>query len=190
MMGLPFVGKGHRGGRASGVGWNMSAIASTYLIPTAIIPELRKMAGVTPKVKRGFFGGAKEVEDPFWDWFYSSTTKVSEFDQSGFIYNTLLAYLEEKKGIDLFKLELNDVSDFLTEKRPYLMILITSNDAAKLVDRLNPVDFSTDELVAYYRELNEEDPPYPPEAFNRAIGMLQESLKRVQDKHALVFHMG
>ena len=168
----------------------MSAVASTYLIPTAIIPELKKMAGVTPKVKKSFFGGAKEVKDPFWDWFYSSTTKVSEFGQSGFIFNTIIAYLEEKKGIDLFTLELSEVSDFLTEKRPYLMILMTSSDAAKLADKLDPNDFSTDEMAGYYKELNEEDSPYPPESFAEAIGMLQESLKQVEDNHALVFHMG
>ena len=42
----------------------------------------------------------------------------------------------------------------------------------------------------YWKESNEEDFPYPPEAFIEAIRMLQESLQKVSDSQALIFNMG
>ena len=167
----------------------MSAIASVRLIEKEKIPKLREMAGMEPMTKKALSGSDKEVTDPFWDWFRENTTEIATLGWSGFIYNTLIIYLKKKRDVDLFNLEMSEVSNFLTKKRPYLMILFTAGDAAKLAGKLSPSSFSALDIKKYYEEFDEEKSPYPPESFIDAIQMLYEALLNVSDNQVLIFNM-
>jgi len=166
----------------------MSAIASAHLIEKEKVQELKKMAGIEPEVKKSLFGKVKENIDPYWEWFQKNTSEVSTYEGSGFIYPTLVVYLQEKKGADLLDLEMKDLSNYLTEKKAYLMILFTPEDAVGLAPKLDPSSFSGEEMSKYYEEFNETEPP-PPVQMVEAIAWLRDALLKVRAGQVLIFQV-
>jgi hypothetical protein len=167
----------------------MSAIASVYMIDKGKVEELKKMAGVVPEIRKSLFGKVKETVDPFWEWFQKNTVETASYNGSGFIYPTLIVYLEEKRGVDLMKLEMKDVSDYVSEKRPYLKILITPEEASRLAPKLNPSLFSVEEVMKFFQEFEEKEPP-PAVNIIEAIQMLHDSMLKVGPDQIMVFDVG
>lgn len=165
----------------------MSAIASVHLIDNEKIRDLKKMAGTDVEVKKSLFGKVKETIDPYWEWFRKNTSEVATYDGSGFIYPTLVVYLQEK-GIDLLDLEMKDLSDYLTERKGYLVVLFTPAEASNMAPRLEPSLFSGEDMSRYYGEFNETDPP-PPVQMVEAIAFLHDALLEVGSNQVLIFQV-
>jgi hypothetical protein len=165
----------------------MSAIATTYLIKKEKLPELKEKAGAGIKVKKGLFGRSKENTDLFPTWFAANTTELMTLGYSGFVFNSVLTYLDQEKAIDIINPQMKELSDDLSEKRPFLMNVYVLEDRERFLDKLEPSNFSSVEIAKFSVELNEEG--VPEEACAAAIKMLHESFQRIDANNAMIFYL-
>jgi len=159
------------------------------LIDREKVHDLKEMAGTAPQRKKSMRGGFREGADPFWEWFRSNTVEIAEYDGSGFLYVTLLVYLEQRRGVDLLNLGMKEVSNYLSEKRPHLMILITPEEATRLAMKLEPSKFSVEDVMRFYEEFDEQESP-PATNIVEAVRMLYDGMQKVGPGQVMIFKVG
>ena len=88
----------------------MSAIASFTKLPKSALDRVREAA--VPKKR--FFGAPRDMYE---EYLRRHGREVAEYRWSGFVFATLLPYLQEKHQIDLMKSDYNELGTFLTKAR-------------------------------------------------------------------------
>ncbi|MFA6463320.1 MAG: hypothetical protein WCT51_04765 [Candidatus Shapirobacteria bacterium] len=151
----------------------MSAIADFRLIETSRLNDLRDNAEI--KIEKKLF--SKKVIDKYWDYLDSISKKIENFDGSGYIFGNLLVFLEEKKGIDLLKSSYDEIVNSIVEKRQTSAFIFTFDHRQKYLDKLDPDNFTIDELITFNKEFSEDDDMEFAKAEIDAIKLLQDNLK-------------
>lgn len=162
----------------------MSAIASFYRLDKADIEDLRRNA--VPK--KNWLGISK---DTFWDFLAERGTRLPDYSGSGWIFGTLLPFLEER-GINLMDSDFSGLSTKISRERRMLCFVLVDAHRQSYADLLAPERFSAAELGAYHAQFNnapaeQEDMG---EAMLEAIRVTRDNLARVDSTSIVVAIVG
>jgi hypothetical protein len=150
----------------------MAAAASFTRLPRADLAELVTAAG---------------DDDPqaFLSFLAANGTSVADYDWDGEVFSTLLPILSEEYDIDLETSENEAVAD-IAEAVEALVFILTAEDKQKYLDRLNPENFSPEELREAYEDFTEEEDEEAGEMMLDAIIALHQSLGETDADHIIV----
>jgi hypothetical protein len=162
----------------------MSAIALFIQVPVSAIAGLREAA--VPR--RKWYGAPK---DTYWEYLREHGHRTAEFGWSGYVYNALLPYLEEKHPIILEKSEYNELAEFLAKARRVSHAILTPAMKAAYLSRLDPNLFPEQEMLDYHNEFTgrPEGEEYV-KAMKDGIIAIQQSLSHLKDGFITLFIIG
>jgi hypothetical protein len=116
-------------------------------------------------------------------------TSVADYDYDGEILSVLLPVLSEEYDIDLETSE-NEVVADIAEVIEALVFILTAEDRAKYLTRLNPDNFSEAELGEAYEDFTEEEEEEAGDAMLSGITALHQCLLEVDVDHVVVVTVG
>jgi|SRR5436190_13565548 len=149
----------------------MSAIASFIKLPKTSLDELRLAAS----------GGG------YHGFLHRSGKEVADYDGSGYIFGTLLPYLDEQHQIDLEHSEHDELGLFLTQTLEATHFIFTYAHRQAYLDKLAPEFFSEERLRDYSNEFNETDEPESGRAMVDGVRVLQQSLSTLDESSVILF---
>jgi len=161
----------------------MSAIASFIQIPKTAIEGLR-LAAAPPKKK--LFGSSR---DNYWDYLRENGKEVAEFRWSGWVYNPLLVYLQEREEIDLEHSAYDELAEFLTKARGVSHLILTDEHKKAYLTKLE-AQFSEDTLRDYYNEFNAAHEDEVGKPMLDGIRCLSECLSGLDENFIVVVIIG
>ena len=160
----------------------MSAFASFIKLPTSALDGLREAA--VPKKR--FFGTPR---DTFRDYLSGQGTEVAEYPWSGYVFATLLPYLQELNQIDLMRSEHDALSKYLSETRGTTVFIFTHAHRAAYADKLG-MEFSELSLRDYYNKFNATSEPDAGKPMLDGIRAIRQSLSAVDESSVIIFVIG
>lgn len=165
----------------------MSAIADFRIIQTDKLDVLKDSAEI--KVKKGFL--KKTVTDNYWNFLESNSSKLKDFEWSGYIFGNLLIYLQENKQIDLLSSEFDSIANWISEKRSTSVMIFTLNHKKSYLDKLELENFNETELIAFNKEFSEDESPELAKSEMDGIKFIRESLMELKnDKEVVILNVG
>lgn len=157
----------------------MSAIADFRLIEISKLKELEKVA----KPVKGLFG---RVKDAYFAYFDKNSLRLREYEWSGFVFGTLLVFLEGKE-ILLMKSCFDDLSESITKSRDSACFIFTEEHRINYGKKLDPANFIETELKKYYNDFNEINDENAGKAMLDGIEVLYENINRITADKVIVF---
>jgi hypothetical protein len=145
----------------------VSAIAECCVVPRAALGKIRDSA--IPKKR--LMGRPRDV---FFDVLRSSSTRRFEYGWSGFVFATLLPFLDEE-GVNLMTSTEDDLAGFLSEKRDATFFIVTE-EHRRFLNALDPSLYDESILQAYYEAFTETQADGLGRAMLDGIEMLRESV--------------
>lgn len=149
----------------------MSAIASFIRVPKSALQGLRNAI----------------ASGTDYDYLRANGQQVAEYDWSGYVLATLLPYLQEKHQVDLMKAEYDDIAGLLTDATGATHFIFTPSQKAAFLDRLDPAQYSEEELRDYFNAFNETNEQEIGRAMLDGIGAFRESLRQLDEGSVIVF---
>lgn len=89
--------------------------------------------------------------------FANKAIETIDYKWSGYAFVILSAYTEEEKGFDWQSLELNDLSLNLSEQSGTWITIFSAKDKQTILTKLNPENFSIDELENFAMDFSGEE---------------------------------
>lgn len=134
---------------------------------------------------------AARAEDPqdLFTFLAANGTSVADFDYDAEILFTLLPVLAEDYEIDLETGENEIVAD-IAEGTELLVVILTLDEQAKYVTRLDPDHFDEEELAELYEDFTGEEATDAGEAMLAGIAALGQALSEVDADHVVVVTVG
>jgi hypothetical protein len=149
---------------------------------TAIFTRLRR-------ADLGELVAAATDEDPqaFQAFLAANGSSVADFDEDGEIFSVVLPILADDYDIDLETSE-NEVVADIAEAMEALVVILTAGDREKYLSRLNPEEFSVEELADAYEDFIEEEDEEEDagERMLAAIAALHQALAEADAEHVVV----
>jgi biopolymer transport protein ExbD len=144
-----------------------------------------------PRVDLGELVAAAGDDDPqaFQAFLAANGTSVADFDYDGDFFSALLPILSEDYDIDLETSE-NEVVADIAEATEALVFILTLDDQEKYLAKLNPDNFSEEELAEAYEDFTEEEEEEAGEAMLAGIAALYQSLQEVDADHVVIVTVG
>ena len=144
-----------------------------------------------PRTDLGELVVAATDEDPqaFQAFLAANGTSVADFDEDGEIFSALLPILSDDYDIDLETSE-NEVVADIAEAQETLVFILTVDDQKKYLAKLNPEQFSVEELADAYEDFTEEEDEEAGEQMLAAIGALHQALAEADAEHVVVVTVG
>jgi hypothetical protein len=122
----------------------LSAIASFYLVPNSRLADV--LAAATP-VRRGWF---RSPRDTFREILGNSSRELDPFTAgSGWVFNTLDLYLEDRHGFMYGAFGDAEISDPLSKARGSYWLALPPAAASRLLAALQPIDLDLADLIAF-----------------------------------------
>ena len=121
----------------------MSAIASFYVVPAERLSDI--IAAATP-APGGWFRPAR---DTFRDVLRSAGRELEKFAWSGWVFNTLEMYLENRHGFMYSKFGDDAASGQLSKARGSSWLVLPAASAAELLSALDGVRCEASDLTAF-----------------------------------------
>ena len=159
----------------------MSALAKFTLLPSSAVKGLRD-AALEQK--------ANARARAFAELLRKSGRDVVDYKWSGWVFGTLLAYLDEKRGINLASSDAENLADFLTDTLCPTYFVLTPKHKLEHIAGLRRDGFSEAELTAYYNEFNETEELDIGKAMLDGIDCLHRSLAAIDEQSFVLFHVG
>ena len=156
----------------------MSTIADFRMIEKIKLQALRESASP----KKGFFG---RIKDNYFTFLDQNSMKLIEYKGSGYLYATLLVYLEEN-GIDLMDSDQNELAAYISEERESTFFIFTEEHKVKYMDKLNPPNFNEEELEQYYNDFNGTDEDGIGKELINGIAILQKNIKQIKENSVIL----
>lgn len=160
----------------------MSAIAEFIRLPKTALEGLRSSA----TTKRKLFGG---TSNNFPEYLRKHGKEEAEYRWSGWVFSTLLAYLDEQHQIDLTHSELDDLAGFLNDSVGPSNFFLTYSHRQAYLSKLEG-EFSEDALRDYFNEFNEANESEIGEPMLDGIRAVRECLSKLDDQSVVLFHIG
>jgi hypothetical protein len=155
----------------------MSAIALFIQVPVPAIPGLRDAA--VPR--RTWYGASKDI---YWQYLREHGRQTAKFDWSGYVFNTVLRYLDQMHGIVLEKPDsgYDELAKYLYQYRRVSHDILTPAMKQKYLDRLDPKLYPEQELMDFHNAFTgrPEGPEYV-KLMQDAIVALHESLSQLEE---------
>ena len=144
-----------------------------------------------PRADLGELVTAATDEDPqaFQAFLAANGSSVADFDEDGEIFSALLPILADDYDIDLETSE-NEVVADIAEALDALVFILTVDDQKKYLAKLNPENFSAEELADAYEDFTEEEDEEAGEPMLAAIGALHQALAETDAEHVVVVTVG
>jgi hypothetical protein len=161
----------------------MSAIASFLRLSEDDLSGLRDVAALE-KLAPG------SSRDEFSDYLRVRSEQVIVFAGAGYVFGTVLPYLEERHGIDLLRSRHDELVNFLSASREAFFLVLTRDQQAAYLDKLRATAFDTSSLAAYYNEFNETDEPDAGKAMAAGIDALKTALAAVHTDSVVLMQVG
>ena len=155
----------------------MSAIADFRIIETSKLNQLRDNAEI--KIEKKIF--SKKTIDNYWNFLDTHTTKLKDFTWSGYVFNNLFIFLNEKKGVNLLDSQYDDIANDILEKRQTATFILTIEHRQQYLGKLSPDIYSEKELIDFNKDFSEEDDPELAKAQLEGIQALRDSLILLTD---------
>jgi len=126
-------------------------------------------------------------DDPqaFMSFLAANGTSVADYDWDGETFGVLLPVLSEDYDIDLETSE-NEVVADIAEAVEAMVFIMTAEDRAKYLERLNPENFTKVELREAYEDFAEEEEEEAGEMMLEGITALHTALLEVDADHVVV----
>jgi hypothetical protein len=126
-------------------------------------------------------------EDPqaFQAFLAANGSSVADFDEDGEIFSVVLPILADDYDIDLETSENEMVAD-IAEAMEALVVILTVGDQERYLSRLNPEEFSAEELADAYEDFVEEEDEDAGERMLAAIAALHQALAETDAEHVVV----
>jgi hypothetical protein len=126
-------------------------------------------------------------DDPqaFLSFLAANGTSVADYDWDGETFGVLLPVLSEEYDIDLETSE-NEVVADIAEAQEAAVFIMTAEDKAKYLERLNPENFTKAELREAYEDFAEEEEEEAGEMMLEGITALHTALLEVDADHVVV----
>jgi hypothetical protein len=112
-------------------------------------------------------------------------TSVADFDYDAEVFSALLPILAEDYEIDLEASE-NEVIADIAEALEGLVFILGPEDQKKYLSKLNPDNFTEDELAEAYEDFTEEEDEEAGEIMLAAVATLHQCLGEVDADHVVV----
>lgn len=160
----------------------MSALSSFYLLDISKIDDLKHNAKIN--TEKSFF--SKKVVDTYWNFLANNAEELNTLDGSGYIYGNILAFLQEKKDIDLLENEYSNTAEELIDKRGIAHFIFSHEQKNCFLSRLNPVLFPLTELQIFNQEFSDD---YDEETARMCLGalkILHDNLAKVENKNQVL----
>jgi len=161
----------------------MSQVALFVRLPTNSISALRKAA----KPTKWFFGAPK---DNYWKFLNATGGHAAEYEWSGWTMIVLLSCLQDTYQIDLLASSQDDLAKFLTDTRGTTHVVLTQELKDACLDRLNPANFTLDELRDAYNAFEEADEPEAGRPMLDGVKALHDALSAVDDSSVVLLIVG
>lgn len=116
----------------------------------------------------------------------NSTELNVKFEWSGYIFGSLLIYLQEKKDINLLNSEFDSIANWISEKRSASVMIFTSKHKKLYLDKLTLDNFTETELIEFNKDCSEDDSPELVKAEMDGIKAIQNSLKELKNENEIV----
>jgi hypothetical protein len=144
-----------------------------------------------PKTDLAELVAAAADDDPqaFQSFLAANGTSVADYDDDGDVFSVLLPVLSEEYDIDLETSENEIVADIADAIEP-LVFILTVDDQLKYAAKLNPDNFSEEELREAYEDFTEEEEEDAGELMLNAIAALHQCLLEVDADHVVVVTVG
>jgi hypothetical protein len=144
-----------------------------------------------PRADLGELVAAAGDDDPqaFQSFLAANGTSVADLDYDGEVFSALLPILSEDYDIDLETSE-NEVVADIAEAIEALVFVLTLDDQEKYLAKLNPDNFSEEELGEAYEDFTEEEEEEAGEMMLAAISALHQALGEVDADHVVVVTVG
>jgi hypothetical protein len=139
------------------------------------------------KAELGELVEAASDDDPqaYVSFLAANGTSVADYDWDGEAFGVLLPVLAEEYDIDLETGE-NEVVADISESVESTVFILTLDEKAKYLDKLNPDNFSEEELREAYADFTEEDEEEAGDMLLDAITAVFQSLQEVDADHVVV----
>lgn len=160
----------------------MSAIADFRIIETSKLNQLRDNAEI--KIEKKIF--SKKTIDNYSNFLDTHTTKLKDFAWSGYVFNNLFIFLNEKKGVNLLDSQYDDIANDILEKRQTATFVLTMEHRQQYLDKLSPDIYSEKELIDFNKDFSEEDDPELAKAQLEGIQALRDSLILLTDDSKVI----
>ena len=163
----------------------MSAVARFIIFDKANINQIADSSKII--TKRKLF--KKEVTDNYYPTLEASSELVDEYEGNGYIYGTLLVYLDQVKSIDISSGELDKYSNIISQNRTNSSILFTQEQKEIFNQKVANIDFEGEEFQNFCIEFtgNDSEIKYA----KKAIETLSYSLNKITDNSkALLVEIG
>jgi hypothetical protein len=116
-------------------------------------------------------------------------TSVADYDWDGETFGVLLPVLADEFDIDLETTENEIVAD-LAESTDSTVFILGIEDRIKYLEKLNPENFSEEELREAYEDFTEEEEEDAGDMMLDAITAIFQSLQEVDSDHVVVVTIG
>ena len=154
----------------------MSANANFIRLPRADLSDLvAAAADDDPQAFQGFLA--------------ANGTSVADYDYDAEIFGVLLPVLSDEYDIDLETSENEIVAD-IAEATETLVFILSLDDQEKYLAKLNPENFSEEELADAHEDFTEEEDDEAGEAMLAAVSALHQCLMEVDADHVVVVTVG
>jgi hypothetical protein len=165
----------------------MSAIASFYLVPTVLLPELREAAaqptGTAKRKLLGFTWHSEPWRDPFYELLHAQARELEGYHWSGWAFLHVFEFLRQQ-GIDVETFEESGSNDEVLRDRG--IQVFAEMRARAFVTALNSTAI-TSELIATYVDNSDdslpEDAAFAADAITEGLGILRQWLVQVDGEH-------
>ncbi len=130
---------------------------------------------------------AAQSDDPqdLFAYLAANGTSVADFDGDAEIFSTLLPVLADDYEIDLETSENEIVAD-IADAAAVLVFILTQEDQARYLAKLDPDNFDADELAELYEDFMEEEAGDAGELMLAAIAALHQALGEADADHVIV----
>lgn len=134
---------------------------------------------------------AAQSDDPqdLFAYLAANGTSVADFEYDAEIFSTLLPVLAEDYDIDLEVSE-NEIVAEIAEATELLVVILTQEEQAKYITRLDPDNFDEDELEELFEDFTGEEAVDAGEAMLAGIAALGQALSEVDADHVVVVTAG
>jgi hypothetical protein len=144
-----------------------------------------------PKADLGDLVEAASDDDPqaFLSFLAANGTSVADYDWDGDTFGVLLPVLADDYDIDLETSENEIVAD-ISESVESMVFILTAEDKDKYLEKLNPDNFSEEELREAYEDFTEDEEEDAGDMMLDAIAALFQSLSEADTDHVVVVTVG
>lgn len=139
-----------------------------------------------PKGALKGLGEAALADETYWHYLRANGRIAAQYGWSGYVFATLLAYLDDRHRIKLYSSEYEELANRLSKARGLLHFFLTYKLKRAYLAQLDPKAFSETELRDYFNQLNAANDATIGRAMLDGIAAFHQSLEQVDENSVVL----